>query len=84
MRPDAYKKFEIEDAYGKPKRLTKCPMLSLNPDIEYYVHLYNDYKAGHLPYGGGALDQPAGLMKRIRIIGGVVEEVLSEKMKAKP
>jgi hypothetical protein len=38
------------------------------PESIQYLELYHHYEEGFLPEQGGILDQPAGVMERLRII----------------
>ncbi len=61
------------------RRCPRRPILENPAAFSELFWLYRNYKAGYLPEAGGLDDQPAKLMKSLRVIDAAVSE--TEKFK---
>ena len=66
IKPTSHVQFRLKDT---GENFYRCPVALVKRESWMYIGIYNMMKAGHLPYGGGSLDQPANLMIRLKLIG---------------
>jgi len=54
--------------YGVIIRTNTCLLPKITPQSHEFMHLYNHYKNGMLPFQGGLLDQPAAYVDAMDLI----------------
>ncbi len=55
-------------------KTNKCPRRMISDDSSAWIALYGHYKAGHLAYSGGVLEQPAIYLEAMRLIDATVQQ----------
>ena len=56
-----------------------CLCKVYDPNVMYYLQMYNMFKQGVMPFEGGYLDQPAIIISILDEVGRVVEELKQEE-----
>lgn len=51
-----------------------CPGNFFFPEVIHWIDAYRRFEAGHLPFEGGYMDQPAKLIELFQVIGAHFEE----------
>lgn len=64
-----YPKWRIGD-----ETFQTCPRFLVTEESAQMLRLYGHYDAGHLPFPGGILDQPAAFVEAVEIIRRAVQD----------
>lgn len=57
----------------------RCLCKIYDPNVVYYLNMYQQYKNGVMPFEGGYLDQPAIIISILDEVGRVTEEIKHEE-----